>query len=66
MSVAKVIEISCESEKSFEDAVTSGIERAGKTIHGIKGVWVKEQMAEVRDNRISTYRVIMKVTFVLD
>ena len=43
MSVAKVIEISAESPKSFEDAIQSGIARASKTIHGTKSVWVKEQ-----------------------
>jgi hypothetical protein len=43
MSVAKIIEISCESPKSFEDAVQSGIARASKTIHNMKGAWVKEQ-----------------------
>lgn len=36
MSVAKIIEISSESPKSFEDAIQNGITRAAKTIHGIK------------------------------
>lgn len=37
MSVAKIIEISCESPKSFEDAIQSGIVRASKTVHNMKG-----------------------------
>ena len=32
MSVAKIIEISCESPNSFEDAIKSGIARASKTV----------------------------------
>jgi flavin-binding protein dodecin len=66
MSVAKIIEISCESPKSFEDAVQSGIARASKTIHNIKGAWVKEQQVVIDNNKISMYRVDLKVTFVLD
>ena len=66
MSVAKIIEISCESPKSFEDAVQSGIARASKTIHNMKGAWVKEQQVVIENNKISMYRVDLKVTFVLD
>jgi flavin-binding protein dodecin len=66
MSVAKIIEISCESSKSFEDAIQSGIARAAKTVHGIKGAWVKEQQVVIENNKITLYRVDLKVTFVLD
>ena len=66
MSVAKIIEISCESPKSFEDAIQSGIARASKTVHNIKGAWVKDQQVVVENNTVSLYRVDMKVTFVLD
>ncbi|MEI8013195.1 MAG: dodecin family protein [Nitrospira sp.] len=66
MSVAKIIEISAESPKSFEDAIQSGITRAAKTIHGIKSAWVKEQHVVVDNNKVSLYRVDLKVTFVLD
>jgi dodecin len=66
MSVAKIIEISCESPKSFEDAIQSGIMRASKTIHNIKGAWVKEQQVVIENNKITMYRVDLKVTFVLD
>jgi hypothetical protein len=52
MSVAKIIEISCESPKSFEDAIQSGIARASKTIHNIKGAWVKEQQVIIENNKI--------------
>jgi dodecin len=66
MSVAKIIEISCESPKSFEDAIQSGIARASKTVHNIKGAWVKEQQVIIENNKISMYRVDLKVTFVLE
>jgi dodecin len=66
MSVAKIIEISCESSKSFEDAIQGGIARTSKTVHNIKGAWVKEQQVVIENNKISMYRVDLKVTFVLD
>jgi flavin-binding protein dodecin len=66
MSVAKILEISAESPKSFEDAVVQGISRASKTIHGIKSAWVKEQHVVIEDGKVVLYRVDLKITFVLD
>jgi flavin-binding protein dodecin len=65
-SVGRVTEISCRSEKGFEDAIRVGIERANKTLRGVKGAWIKEQHVEVENGRIVGYRVNMLVTFILD
>jgi flavin-binding protein dodecin len=37
MAVAKVIEISAESDRSFEDAINLGISTAAKTVRNIRG-----------------------------
>jgi len=66
MSVAKVIEISAESAQSFEDAVSSGIQQAAKTVHGIKSAWINGQQAIVDQDKVTKYRVDMKVSFVVD
>ncbi|MBE0608385.1 MAG: dodecin domain-containing protein [Dehalococcoidia bacterium] len=66
MSVARVTEISSTSAVSFEDALKGGIDRANKTLRNVKGAWVKEQQVDVKDGKISGYRVNMLVTFVLD
>ena len=66
MSVAKVTEITASSPKSFEDAVSIGIERANKTLKNVKGAWINEQTIEVKNGKVSIYRVNMKVTFVLE
>ncbi|HET6681785.1 MAG TPA: dodecin family protein [Gemmatimonadaceae bacterium] len=66
MSVAKVTEIISSSNKSFEDAIQQGISRANKTLKNVKGAWVKEQKIDVTNGSISQYRVVMKVTFVLN
>jgi dodecin len=65
MTVAKVIELSSSSKKSFDDAVAQGIARASETIADIQGAWVQEQKVVVSKGKIVEYRVNMKVTFVL-
>jgi flavin-binding protein dodecin len=65
MSVAKVIEIISTSSKSFDDAVKQGVSRASQTISGVTGAWVQDQSLEVSKGKITEYRVILKVTFVL-
>lgn len=65
MSVAKVTEITSSSKKGFQDAIEQGLARAAKTLEGIKGAWIQEQNVVVENNRISEYRVNMKITFVL-
>lgn len=65
MSVAKVIEITATSPRSFEDAISSGIQRAGKTVKDVRGAWVKSMKVDVAEGRITGYRVVLKVTFVL-
>ena len=44
----------------------SGIARASKNIHNIKGAWVKEQQVVMENGKITMYRTDLKVTFVLD
>jgi flavin-binding protein dodecin len=66
MSVARVVEISSTSSKSFEDAIVQGVSRASETLRQVKSAWVKEQEAEVKDGKVVAYKVNLKVTFVLD
>jgi flavin-binding protein dodecin len=65
MSVAKVTEITAESRNSFDEAIREGISRASKTLHNIQNVWIKEQQVVIKDNKPESYRVGMKVTFIL-
>jgi hypothetical protein len=65
MSVAKTIEITAGSKKSFDDAMRNGLKTAGKTLKNITGAWISDQEVEVVGNKIAEYRVRMRVTFVL-
>ncbi len=64
-TVARVTEITSSSSKSFEDAVNVGVARANKTLKNVKGAWVQDQKVVVDNGKITSYRVTMKVTFVL-
>lgn len=65
-SVGRVTEISSRSEKSFEEAVRLGVERANKTLRGVTSAWVKEQRCEVTEGKITAYQVNLLVTFILE
>ena len=66
MSVAKVTELSCTSSESFEDAIRQGIERANKTLRGVKSAWVKEQRVNVDGQGGLEFQANILVTFVLE
>ncbi len=66
MSVARITEISSSSKESFEDAIKQGVARASETVHGIRSAWVKEQEVQIENGKISQYKVIIKITFILD
>ena len=66
MSVAKVTELSCTSDQSFEDAIRQGIERANKTLRGVRSAWVKEQRVIVTGDGAIEFQANILVTFVLE
>lgn len=66
MPIVKVIEVISTSDKSIEDAIQQAVTEASKTIHNIDSVYVKDIKAHVKDNKISTYGVICKISFRLD
>ena len=65
MTVARISEISSVSSKSFEDAITQGVDRANKTLKNVKGAWVQNQEVVIDNGKITGYKVNLKVTFVL-
>lgn len=66
MSVARVTEVIASSKKSFDDALTQGVKRASKTLKNVEGAWIKDQKVVIKKGKIVEYRVVMKLTFVLD
>jgi flavin-binding protein dodecin len=66
MSVAKVTELSCTSNDSFEDAVRQWIDRANKTLRQVRSAWVKEQRVNVTRDGAIEFQANILVTFVLE
>ena len=66
MSVARVTELSCTSNESFEDAIRRGITRARRTLRGVKSAWIKEQRVSVGPEGELEFQVNVLVTFVLE
>lgn len=66
MSVIKVIEVLSESNVSWEDAAQQAVAKAGKTLHNVKSIYIKEHSATVENGKITTYRINAKVSFALD
>ena len=64
MAVLKVIELMSESSKSWEDAAQKAVDKAGKTLKGIRSVYIQDHSATVDGKgRLATYRVNCKVSF---
>lgn len=66
MAVARVTEIIAASKKGFKDAIEEGIDRANKTLKNVEGAWVQDQKVTVKNGKIDEYRVVLKVTFILE
>ncbi len=66
MATMKVIEIMANSDQSWEEAVKNAVKTAAKSVKNIRSVYVKDQTANVSGDKITDYRVIVKITFEVD
>lgn len=66
MSIVKVIEVMANSTKSWEDATQNAVLHAAKSLHNIKSVWIEDQSAIIKENKITEYRVTAKLSFTVD
>ena len=66
MPIVKVIEVIASSETGIEDALQQAVTEASKTLHNIDSIYVKDIKAHVKDNKISSYGLICKISFRLD
>jgi flavin-binding protein dodecin len=66
MTVARITEISSVSTTSFQDAIIQGVDRANKTLKNVKSAWVKDQEVNIDNGKVVGYKVVLKVTFILE
>lgn len=63
MTVIKVVELLSNSKKNWEDATSTAIKRASKSIDNIRSANVSNMSVTVKNGKINEYRVALKVTF---
>lgn len=66
MAIAKIVEVNSSSTKSFEDAIQTGILKVTETVKNVQGAWVNEQKVIIKENKITEYRVNLKISFLVD
>jgi len=62
-SVYKVIELVGTSTKSWEDAATSAVEMAGKSLRDLRIAEVVQLDMQLENGKVASYRAKVKVSF---
>ncbi len=62
-SVYKVIELVGTSTESWEKAAAAAVERAGKSLRGLRIAEIVEMDMQLSDGQVSAYRAKVKVSF---
>jgi flavin-binding protein dodecin len=62
-SVYKVIELVGTSEKSWEEAAKTAVERASETLRDLRVAEVVEQDLVITDGKVEAYRTKVKISF---
>lgn len=64
--VYKLIEIVGSSENSIEDAISTAIDRASKTLTNLRWFEVLQTRGHIEDGKVKHYQVILRVGFTLE
>jgi flavin-binding protein dodecin len=64
--IYKTIELTGSSPTSVEDAVTSALARASKTVHNLRWFEVTNVRGHIEGGKLGHWQVTMKVGFTLD
>jgi len=66
MAMLKVIEVLAESDTSWEDAAQNAVNQAGRSVRGIKSIYLKNLEATVENGKLASYRINAKISFLLE
>lgn len=66
MSLLKVIEVLAESDKSWEDAAKNAVKQASNSVRNVKSIYVENFEATVKGDKITSYRINAKISFLLE
>ena len=62
-SVYKIVELVGTSDESWEKAANAAVEKASKSIRGLRIAEVTEQDLVIEDGKVSAYRAKVKLSF---
>jgi flavin-binding protein dodecin len=66
MPIAKIIEVSAVSDKSFDDAVRNAYNEVSRTVRNVQSVYVEDFLYEPGEDEAGSFRVHCKVTFIVE
>ena len=64
--IYRVIELAGTSDKSIEDAVSSAIARANKTIRNLRWFELLQTRGHIENGKIAHFQVALKVGFTME
>ncbi len=64
--VYKVVEIVGSSPKSIEDAISSAVEKAAKSLRELRWFEVVETRGHIENGKVGHYQVKLKIAFTLE
>ncbi len=64
--VYKVVEIVGSSPKSIEDAISSAVEKASKSLRELRWFEVVETRGHIENGKVGHYQVKLKIAFTLE
>ena len=66
MAIVRNIDVTAQSEQSFDDACRIAVSEAAKTLRGIMSFRVKEAECVVEHDKIIAFRVTGKIVFLVE
>lgn len=66
MAILKVLELLASSTESWEDAAQQAVNEASQTLKHIRSLYIQDQSAVVKNNKIIEYRITAKLSFEIE
>ena len=62
-NIYKVIEVVGSSSKSLEDAIRTGVEKAGRSVKHLRWFQVTDTRGHIEDGKVAHFQVSLKIGF---
>ena len=64
--VYRVVELVGSSDKGIEDAISTAVAKASKTVRNLRWFEVVETRGQIEDGKVAYYQVTLKVGFTVE